>query len=80
MGLAVILDIVHSHTVKNTVEGINEFDGSDAQYFHPGSRGEHPQWDSKLSRDKYFRQGVEWDAITYLQLANQPACRVLPFR
>jgi 1,4-alpha-glucan branching enzyme len=22
------------------------------------------------SRDKYFRQGVEWDAITYLQLAN----------
>ena len=118
MGIAVILDIVHSHTVKNTVEGINEFDGSDAQYFHAGSRGEHPQWDSKIfdygktevlrfllsnlkywlkefhfdgfrfdgvgsmmyfhhgletidSRDKYFRQGVEWDAITYLQLANK---------
>jgi 1,4-alpha-glucan branching enzyme len=117
MGIAVILDVVHSHTVKNTVEGLNEFDGSDAQYFHPGSRGEHPQWDSKLfdygktevlrfllsnlrywqkefhfdgfrfdgvgsmmyyhhgmeimdSRDKYFREGVEWDAITYLQLAN----------
>jgi len=117
LGIAVILDIVHSHTVKNTVEGINEFDGSDSQYFHAGVRGDHPQWDSKLfdygktevlrfllsnlkywlqefhfdgfrfdgvgsmmyfhhgdepidSRDKYFKQGVEYDAITYLQLAN----------
>jgi len=118
MDIAVIMDIVHSHTVKNTLEGINEFDGSDAQYFHSGDRGEHPQWDSKLfdygktevqrfllsnlkywmqefhidgfrfdgvgsmmyyhhgnepidNRDKYFKQGVEWDAITYLQLANK---------
>jgi len=117
MGIAVILDVVHSHTVKNTVEGINQFDGSDGQYFHSGSRGLHPQWDSMIfdygktevlrfllsnlkywmkefhfdgfrfdgvgsmmyfhhgteafdSREKYFRQGVEWDAITYLQLAN----------
>ncbi len=123
MGLAVILDIVHSHTVKNTVEGINEFDGSDHQYFHPGQRGEHPQWDSKIfdygktevlrfllsnvkywlkefhfdgfrfdgvgsmmyfhhgletidNRDKFFRQGVEYDAITYLQLANYLAHNV----
>ncbi|MCF8378161.1 MAG: alpha amylase C-terminal domain-containing protein [Bacteroidales bacterium] len=118
LGIAVILDIVHSHTVKNTVEGINQFDGSDSQYFHAGARGDHPQWDSKLfdygktevlrfllsnlkywlqefkfdgfrfdgvgsmmyfhhgiesidSREKYFNQGVEWDAITYLQLANK---------
>ena len=118
MDIAVILDIVHSHTVKNTVEGINQFDGSDGQYFHTGSRGDHPEWDSKIfdygktevlrfllsnlkywieefhfdgfrfdgvgsmmyyhhgletidSREKYFRQGVEWDAITYLQLANK---------
>ena len=118
IGIAVILDIVHSHTVKNTLEGINEFDGSDSQYFHSGSRGEHPQWDSKIfdygktevlrfllsnlkywmnefhfdgfrfdgvgsmlyfhhgnepidDRDKYFNQGVEWDAILYLQLANE---------
>jgi 1,4-alpha-glucan branching enzyme len=117
MGIAVILDVVHSHTVKNVVEGLNEFDGSDSQYFHPGGRGEHPQWDSKIfdygktevlrfllsnlkywldefhfdgfrfdgvgsmmyyhhgndaidSREKYFREGVEWDAVTYLQLAN----------
>lgn len=118
MGIAVIMDIVHSHTVKNILEGLNEFDGSDHQYFHPGDRGIHPQWDSMLfdygkleviqfllSNVKYwmtefkfdgfrfdgvgsmmyfhhgnapingpldyFINGVEWDAITYLQLANQ---------
>jgi 1,4-alpha-glucan branching enzyme len=118
MGIAVIMDVVHSHTVKNILEGINEFDGSDCQYFHPGDRGNHPQWDSKLfdygkrevlrfllsnlkywmkefhfdgfrfdgvgsmmyyhhgmepmdDRSKFFSQGVEYDAITYLQLANQ---------
>lgn len=117
-GIAVIMDIVHSHTVKNINEGLNEFDGSDDQYFHPGERGNHPHWDSKcfnygkkevlqflLSNIKfwlkefrfdgfrfdgvtsmlyfdhgfrdtwdingYFRDGVEWDAVTYLQLANK---------
>jgi 1,4-alpha-glucan branching enzyme len=125
MEIAVILDVVHSHTVKNVVEGLNEFDGSDSQYFHPGGRGEHPQWDSKIfdygktevlrfllsnlkywmeefhfdgfrfdgvgsmmyyhhgleaidSREKYFRQGVEWDALTYLQLANYLIHRINP--
>jgi 1,4-alpha-glucan branching enzyme len=48
MGIAVIMDIVHSHAVKNVNEGLNEFDGSDHQYFHPGSRGYHEGWDSKL--------------------------------
>ena len=48
MGLAVIMDLVHSHAVKNISEGLNEFDGSDDQYFHPGSRGFHTLWDSKL--------------------------------
>jgi len=117
MGIAVIMDIVHSHTVKNLHEGLNEFDGTDHQFTHPGDRGNHSAWDSKLfdygktevlqfllsnvkywlkefhfdgyrfdgvtsmmyhhhgftafdSRDKYFTDGVEWDAITYLQLAN----------
>ena len=118
MGLAVIMDIVHSHAVKNFSEGLNQFDGSDGQYFHLGGRGEHSSWDSKLFNygkwevqqfllsnvaywikefhfdgyrfdgvtsmlyfhhghfvdfdhyDKYFKEGVEWDAITYLQLAN----------
>ncbi|MEA3446795.1 MAG: alpha-amylase family glycosyl hydrolase [Bacteroidota bacterium] len=48
LGLAVIMDVVHSHTVKNVNEGLNMFDGSDDQYFHLGQRGEHPSWDSKL--------------------------------
>ena len=48
MGIAVIMDIVHSHAVKNVNEGLNEFDGTDHQYFHPGMRGYHEGWDSKL--------------------------------
>ncbi len=48
MGIAVLLDIVHSHAVKNTNEGLNEFDGTDYQYFHAGGKGNHPAWDTKL--------------------------------
>ncbi len=119
MGIAIIIDLVHSHAVKNISEGLNEFDGSDDQYFHPGGRGTHNQWDSKLFNygkrevqqfllsnikywisefhidgfrfdgitsmlyfhhgdftqfdhyDKYFVDGVDWDALIYLQLANE---------
>ena len=46
LGLQVLLDIVHSHAVKNTREGLNHFDGTDFQYFHAGPRGLHPAWDS----------------------------------
>lgn len=46
MGLAVIMDIVHSHAVKNEVEGLGRFDGSYGQYFHTDWRREHPAWDS----------------------------------
>ncbi|MDR0768528.1 MAG: alpha amylase C-terminal domain-containing protein [Dysgonamonadaceae bacterium] len=46
MGIAVIMDIVHSHAVKNEVEGLGRFDGTYTQYFHEGSRREHPAWDS----------------------------------
>lgn len=45
-GLAVIMDIVHSHAVKNEVEGLGRFDGDPAQFFHPGNRREHVAWDS----------------------------------
>lgn len=48
MGLLVIMDLVHSHTVKNVREGINLFDGTEYQYLKPGLEGVHPQWDSKL--------------------------------
>lgn len=43
---AVIMDIVHSHAVKNEVEGLGRFDGSYDQYFLSGERREHPAWDS----------------------------------
>lgn len=123
MGIAVIMDLVHSHTVRNINEGLNLFDGTEAQYFHEGDRGNHPDWDSKLfnygkpevqqfllsniqywlkefhfdgfrfdgvgsmmyfhhgntsmdSIDKFFTDGVEWDAITYLQLANYLARKI----
>ncbi len=47
LGLAVIIDLVHSHSAKNEVEGLSRFDGSTSQYFHAGGRGEHPAWDSR---------------------------------
>lgn len=114
LGIAVLMDIVHSHSVKNFAEGLAAFDGEEGLYFH---EWEHPQWDSRLfdygrrevcrfllsnvaywmnefhfdgfrfdgvtsmlyhhhgniafdHYDKYFVDGVEWDAVTYLQLAN----------
>lgn len=118
MGISVIMDLVHSHAVKNEAEGLHNFDGSGKQYFHEGDRGHHPAWDSKLfdygkkevisfllsnirywleefhfdgfrfdgitsmlyhhhglgidfdHYDKYFKEAVEWDAVTYLQMAN----------
>ena len=48
MGIAVLLDVVHSHAVKNTTDGINEFDGTSYQFFHEGARGDHPAWGTKL--------------------------------
>lgn len=48
MGIAVLLDIVHSHACKNTLDGLNEFDGTDHCYFHEGGRGRHDLWDSRL--------------------------------
>ncbi|MBT3377603.1 MAG: 1,4-alpha-glucan-branching enzyme [Lentisphaerae bacterium] len=47
LGLSVIMDLVHSHAVKNDVEGLSRMDGSEYQYFHEGARGIHPVWDSR---------------------------------
>ena len=44
MGLRVIIDLVHSHAVKNEAEGLSRFDGTLNQYF----RGDHPAWDSRI--------------------------------
>jgi 1,4-alpha-glucan branching enzyme len=60
MGIAVIMDIVHSHAVKNVLEGLNFWDGTDFQYFHSGGRGDHPLWDSKL-----FNYS-KWEVLQFL--------------
>ncbi|CAI6355682.1 unnamed protein product [Macrosiphum euphorbiae] len=47
-GLYVMLDVVHSHASKNVLDGLNQFDSTDAGYFHSGPNGSHPLWDSRL--------------------------------
>lgn len=47
LGIMVIMDIVHSHAVKNEVEGISRYNGTLYQFFHDGPRGDHPAWDSR---------------------------------
>lgn len=46
-GLRIIIDLIHSHAVKNEVEGLSCFDGTEHQYFHAGPRGFHNAWDSR---------------------------------
>ena len=118
LGIAVIMDIVHAHYVKNFNEGINELDGSPNHYSKEGDAGYQPYWDSKIfdygkhevehfllsnvkywldefhfdgyrfdgvtsmiyhhhgytefdSREKFFDEGVNRDALVYLSLANK---------
>ena len=118
LGIAVIMDIVHAHYVKNFNEGINELDGSPNHYSKEGDAGYQPYWDSKVfdygkrevehfllsnvkywldefhfdgyrfdgvtsmiyhhfgytefdSREKFFDEGVNRDALVYLSLANK---------
>lgn len=63
MGIAVIMDIVHSHAVKNEIEGLGCFDGSLGQYFRTDSRREHPAWDSLCFN--YAK-----DAVVHFLLSN----------
>lgn len=60
MGIYVMLDVVHSHASKNTLDGLNEFDGTDACFFHSGGRGTHELWDSRLFN--YY----EWEVLRFL--------------
>ena len=77
-GIAVIMDIVHSHAVKNEVEGLGRFDGSYNQYFYPDGRREHPAWDSLcfdygrnevlhflLSNCKYWLEEYKFDGFRF---------------
>ena len=78
LGLAVLLDVVHSHAVKNIAEGLNDFDGSGNQYFHQGPLGDHPAWDSKcfdygrpevrqflLSNIRYWLEEFRFDGFRF---------------
>lgn len=60
LGLYVLMDIVHSHASSNSMDGINQFDGTDHQYFHEGERGHHSLWDSRL-----FNYG-HWEVLRFL--------------
>ena len=63
MGIRVLLDVVHSHAVKNTAEGINMFDGTEWQFFHSGAKGDHPAWGTKC-----FHYGK--DEVIHFLLSN----------
>jgi 1,4-alpha-glucan branching enzyme len=78
MGIRVIMDLVHSHSVKNTHEGLNLFDGTEYQYFHAGPRGHHVAWDSMcfdyskyevqrflLSNVRYWLEEFRFDGFRY---------------
>ncbi len=78
MGITVLLDVVHSHACTNTREGINEFDGTSYQFFHEGSRGDHPAWGTKcfnydknevihflLSNLKYWQTEYHFDGFRF---------------
>ncbi|XP_041365409.1 1,4-alpha-glucan-branching enzyme-like [Gigantopelta aegis] len=59
-GIIVLLDIVHSHASKNVVDGLNNFDGTSACFFHDAGRGTHDLWDSRL-----FNY-TEWEVMRFL--------------
>lgn len=48
LNISVILDIVHSHSVRNEADGLSRQDGTFDLYFHSGERGMHPVWNSRL--------------------------------
>jgi len=45
-GISVIMDLIHSHAVKNENEGLGLYDGSPFQFFHTRNKREHVAWDS----------------------------------
>lgn len=63
LGIAVIMDIVHSHAARNEAEGISNLDGSGRLYFHTGKRGDHQAWGTKC-----FNYGL--DETLYFLLSN----------
>ena len=77
-GIAVVMDIVHSHSVDNELEGLGNFDGKDDMYFYSGPRGRHPAWGSRcfdygrhetqhflLSNCKYWMEEYHIDGFRF---------------
>ncbi len=77
-GIAVIMDIVHSHAVKNEMEGLGNLCGDPCQYFYQGGKREHPAWDSLcfdygkdqvmhflLSNCKYWLEEYKFDGFRF---------------
>lgn len=78
LGLVVIMDLVHSHAVRNEVEGLGKYDGSTTLFFHQGARGFHSLWDSYcfdyskdwvlhflLSNCKYWLEEFKFDGFRF---------------
>ena len=78
LGIAVIMDIVHSHSIKNELEGLANLAGDPCQYFYEGSKREHPAWDSLcfdygknevihylLSNCKYWLDEYQFDGFRF---------------
>jgi 1,4-alpha-glucan branching enzyme len=78
LGISVIMDIVHSHAVKNEVEGLGNLAGDPNQFFYAGDRHEHPAWDSLcfdygkddvlhflLSNCKYWLEEFRFDGFRF---------------
>ena len=78
MGVAVIIDLVHSHAVKNELEGLGNFAGDLNQFFYPGDRRVHKLWDSLcfdygknevvhflLSNCKYWLEEFKFDGFRF---------------
>ena len=78
MGIAVIMDLVHSHAVKNENEGLGLLDGDPAQYFYGDDKRIHSAWDSLcfdygknevvhflLSNCKYWLEEFKFDGFRF---------------
>ena len=77
-GIGVVMDLVHSHSVRNEAEGLGCFAGDESQYFYPGERGEHKLWNSRcfdygkneivsflLSNCKYWLEEFHFDGFRF---------------
>jgi 1,4-alpha-glucan branching enzyme len=77
-GIRIIMDLIHSHSVKNVNEGLGLFDGTPGQYFHTNNRRNHIAWDSlcfdygkdkvihfMLSNCRYWLEEYKFDGFRF---------------